>query len=203
MDSALLAGWANFYVITGSAAAAITGLMFIVITLIAQSRGRSSAQQVAAFGTPTVVHLGASFLVATILTAPWPELAGAAIALGVTGVLGALYTGLAALRMRGNREYRPVLEDWIWHVLFPLLAYGALVSTGVLLGRTARSALFGAGAATVLLILVGIHNAWDTVTYIIVEGTPVRAPERPAVVAGGGAAPAAKPRQRQRGARGR
>jgi len=33
--STLLAPWSNYYVITGSSAAALTGLMFVVITLVA------------------------------------------------------------------------------------------------------------------------------------------------------------------------
>jgi len=32
--------------------------------------------------------------------------------------------------------------------------------------------LFAIGAATVLLVLIGIHNAWDTVTYIAVAPEP-------------------------------
>ena len=30
-------------------------------------------------------------------------------------------------------------------------------------------ALFGIGAVTILLVFTGIHNAWDTVIYVVVE----------------------------------
>src|SRR2546423_8568342 len=50
-----LTTWDNFYVIVGSSAAALTGLMFVVIALVAETRQRSS-QGVSAFGTPTIVH---------------------------------------------------------------------------------------------------------------------------------------------------
>mgnify|MGYP001252826337 CR=1 FL=1 len=33
--SLVITAWSNFYVITGSSAAALTGLMFVVITLVA------------------------------------------------------------------------------------------------------------------------------------------------------------------------
>jgi hypothetical protein len=36
----------------------------------------------------------------------------------------------------------------------------------VLLGRGAEGPLFLIAAATVLLLCIGIHNAWDTVTYL-------------------------------------
>src|SRR6266568_1200331 len=67
----LLTTWGSFYVIIGSAAAALTGLMFVVITLIAGAQVRRSSGTVGAFGTPTVVHFCAALLVATILSAPW------------------------------------------------------------------------------------------------------------------------------------
>jgi hypothetical protein len=38
-----------------------------------------------------------------------------------------------------------------------------------MLGRVPSSALFGIAAAAILLLFVGIHNAWDTVTYIAMD----------------------------------
>ena len=58
-----LAAWESFYVIVGSSAAALTGLQFVVMTLIAQIRpGSSRGESISAFGTPTVVHFGAALL---------------------------------------------------------------------------------------------------------------------------------------------
>jgi hypothetical protein len=57
-----LATWQNFYVITGSAAAALTGLVFVVITLIAGARVRGSSETLGTFSTPNVVHFGAAIL---------------------------------------------------------------------------------------------------------------------------------------------
>ena len=69
-----LAAWHNFYTIIGSAAATLTGLMFVVITLIAGVRERRSSGTLGAFTTPTVVHFGAVLLVAAILSASWQAL---------------------------------------------------------------------------------------------------------------------------------
>ena len=46
--AAVLAGWESFYVITGTSAAALTGLQFIVVTLGAQMR-RGDAEANRAF----------------------------------------------------------------------------------------------------------------------------------------------------------
>ena len=113
----LLSAWQNFYVIVGSASAGIIGLMFVVITLIA-SRGRHrSGESIGAFGTPTVVHLGAALLIAAILSAPWPTLWDADLLLGICGLAGVIYIIVIFRRARRQNEYEPVLEDWLWHVL--------------------------------------------------------------------------------------
>jgi len=165
----LLTTWQNFYVIIGSSAGALTGLMFVVITLIAGSRMRRSSEPIAAFSTPNVVHFGAALLVAAILCAPWQALWNASLILGLCGLWGMTYIAKVARRARRQTDYTPVLEDWLWHTVFPLVSYTALVVAAMLLPGTPALALFVTGAATVLLLFIGIHNAWDNVTYIVIE----------------------------------
>src|SRR6266699_3494957 len=161
--------WQNFYVITGSAAAALTGLMFVVITLIARARMRRSSETVGAFGTPTVVHFCLALLVAAILSAPWQALWHAGLLLGLSGLGGVTYVVIVLRRARRQTDYQPVLEDWLWHTVFPLISYTALVVAAILLPGHPAPALFVIAAATVLLLFIGIHNAWDNVIYIALE----------------------------------
>jgi len=168
----LLTDWENFYVIVGSAAAALTGLMFVVITLVAERRNRQSTDGIAAFGTPTVVHFCASLLVAGIVSAPWRSVEPVALLLTLTGLAGIAYVFLIARRARGQVDYQPVLEDWIWHVALPFVAYLAIVVAGVQLLGNSVSATFVIAAAAALLVFIGIHNAWDSVTYLATELLP-------------------------------
>ena len=165
----LLTTWQNFYVIIGSSAGALTGLMFVVITLLAGTRMRRSSEPIAAFSTPNVVHFCAALLVASILCAPWQALWNASLILGLCGLWGMTYIAKVARRARRQTDYTPVLEDWLWHTVFPLVSYTALVVAAMLLPGTPALALFVTGAATVLLLFIGIHNAWDNVTYIVIE----------------------------------
>jgi hypothetical protein len=164
-----LSEWESFYVIVGSSGAALTGLQFVVITLVADSRRRSSMHEIGAFGTPTVVHFCAVLLISAILSAPWNRLSSVGIAIGLTGSAGLLYTTLVIRRARKQKGYKPVLEDWIWHVILPLIAYGTLVVLGFTLLGHPESWLFIIGSMALLLLFIGIHNSWDTVTYIAVE----------------------------------
>jgi hypothetical protein len=79
--------WSDFYVILGSAAAALTGLQFVVIVLAADVH-MGSETTTGAFATPTIVHFCMVLLVAAIMTAPWPERLAPAIALAVTSGVG-------------------------------------------------------------------------------------------------------------------
>jgi hypothetical protein len=162
--TALLA-WQSFYVIVGSSAAALTGLSFVVVSLVAQRRSAQSANAIAAFGTPTVVHLCAAFFVAAVLAAPWSSLTPAADVVGVSGILGVLYVFIVLLRTRRQSLYRPVLEDWIWHVIIPLAAYLTFAIGGLACGDIGATPQFAIAAGTVLLIFCGVHNSWDSVTY--------------------------------------
>ena len=159
-------GWDNFYIIIGSASAALTGLQFVVFTLVAQIPNLGSSGDVDAFGTPTIVHFAVALLISAIVCAPWPEMSQAAIALAVCGAGGIVYIAIVARRARRAR-YTPVVEDWIWHIVLPLAAYVALAAAPVVLVEDAAPrALFIVAAAAISLVFIGIHNAWDTVTYV-------------------------------------
>ena len=164
-----LARWESFYVIVGSSGAALTGLQFVVITLISDSSRPRNMAQIRAFGTPTIVHFCAALLVSAICSAPWDGLPGIAFALAICGIAGVAYALIIVRRARQPTGYTPVLEDWIWHGVLPLIAYGAIVVAAFALPRIAGTSLFVVAAAVVLLLFIGIHNAWDTVTYIAIE----------------------------------
>jgi hypothetical protein len=161
----LLVRWESFYVITGSAAAALTGLQFVVIVLGAEMN-RGSAETNRAFGTPTIVHFCTVLLIAAILSAPWPSLLGAAFILGLCGVAGLLYAALIIQTARRQTVYTPVLEDWVWHFTLPPLAYTTLLGAAIMVQSTPTVSLFVVGGTVLLLLFVGIHNAWDSVTFI-------------------------------------
>jgi hypothetical protein len=163
-----LHGWENFYVIVGSSAGALIGLQFVVITLIAGSPvGQTDAQAGDAFSTPSVVHFGVVLLLSAALCAPWDGVGAVAILWGVVGFSGIVYSVVVARRMRRQKAYRPVFEDWLFHVLLPSAAYAMLAGSAFEAQTDARAALFVVGAAALTLLFIGIHNAWDTVTHLV------------------------------------
>ena len=161
-----IAAWESFYVIIGSTAGALTGLQFVVMTLIGEAT-TARKDSVAAFGSPNVVHFCAALLVAAILSAPWNSMWGAGGAVAACGAGGVVYSIVVTRRAHRQQGYQPVLEDWVFHAILPTLAYATLFVAGVAIERSSALAMFYIGAAVLLLVFIGIHNAWDTVTYMM------------------------------------
>jgi hypothetical protein len=163
----LLKEWESFYVIVGSSAAALTGLQFVAAALIADIDAPATSGSVDAFATPTIVHFSGVLLIAAALSAPWHTTTPLAILLGIAGVAGLVYAMIIARRSRRQREYQPVFEDWLFHVILPACAYTTLIAGGYLVRMAAAAGLFVVATAVMLLLFIGIHNAWDTVTYLV------------------------------------
>jgi hypothetical protein len=166
-----LNSWQNFYMIMGTAAATLTGLMFVVTTLIAGIEAHSSTLNaaVSAFNTPTVVHFGAVLLLAGMLSAPWQTFSSLSLVLGLVGLGMVFYSIIVMRRMRRVPHYQSTLEDWLWYMVFPLLANILLIIAAFVLLGNPTPALYIVGGAMILLLLVGIRNAWDMVTFLAVE----------------------------------
>ena len=165
--------WNNFYVIVGSSAGALIGLQFVVVALIADvPRARADAQASAAFSTPSVVHFAVVLLMSAVNAAPWQGRFAIGIFWGLVGVAGIVYSLIVARRLRNQTAYRPVFEDWLFHSILPFLAYASLLGAALVVPSANRTGLFMAGAVALLLLFVGIHNAWDTATYHVLVRRP-------------------------------
>ena len=168
-----LSAWNSFYVMIGSSAAALTGLMFVVITLVSDNQRTTSDDGISTFSTPTVFHFCCALFTSALMSAPFRSLVPIAIILAVVGIGGLGYVVVIARRTSKLSSYQPDREDWCWNVLLPFLAYAvmlggaiALLGGAIALPGTAARALYAPAATALLLIFVGIHNAWDVVTFL-------------------------------------
>ena len=166
-----MSNWQNFYMLIGTAAATLTGLMFVVTTLIAgiETHVETLNAGISAFNTPTVVHFGTVLLLAGILSAPWQTFSSLGLLLGLLGLGMVFYSIIVLRRMRRVPHYQSTLEDWLWYMAFPLIANILLIVVAFVLPKNPSLALYIIGSAMMLLLLVGIRNAWDMVTFLAVE----------------------------------
>jgi len=163
-----LTEWQVFYEIVGSAAGALTGLQFVVMALISDMPMRSGEHETGeAFASPTIVHFVAVLMLAASCAVPWQSLRPAELVWVLAGFAGLIYSMIVLRRMRRQVAYQPVFEDWAFHTLLPCCAYAGLVVSALTVYAHTRGALFGIAGAALLLLYVGIHNAWDNVLFLV------------------------------------
>ena len=169
-----LNAWENFYVIVGSSAAALTGLTFIVITIAADYRRNNSPavrlKGLRAFITPTVVYFGTALWLSALMSVPGQTAASLSVCVGISGLVGLGYCCAVVYWMFGVfSDYKPFLSDWIWNAVLPPAAFALLTVAGAVGTRHTAFSLYAVGGVTVLLLFIGIHNAWDVVAWTTTE----------------------------------
>ncbi len=162
--------WESFYVLVGSAAGALIGLQFVVLTLIAERPSLRSEEGGAAFSSPVVFHFGVALFIAALMSAPWRSTHVPRVVLGGIGLCGLLYGIVIVRHMRAQTAYKPVFADWAYNVALPVVAYATLVVSAIMANSHAHEAPFGVAAAALLLLFVGIHNSWDAISYHALAG---------------------------------
>ena len=179
-DPALpLEAWANYYVIVGSSAGGLTGLTFVVIALVADAHA-VRLTGLRAFITPTIVHFGSALALSALMSVPGQSVTSLGICLGAFGFMGLIYsagTARQVYRSTTNTSYRPVAEDWIWNAILPTVTYAVLFISGLIGSVHTPIALYLAAAASMVLLIIGIHNAWDIAVWFTAERPGAQAQE--------------------------
>jgi hypothetical protein len=170
-ELSLLSNWQNFYMLMGTAAATLTGLMFVATTLLAglDTHEPIANAGIAAYNTPTVVDFCAVLLLAGILSAPWQTFSSVSLLLSLFGFGMLFYQLIVMRRMRRMPHYQTTLEDWLWYMVLPLLAHVSLIVAAFMLATNPALALYIIGLGMIVLLLVGIRNSWDNVTFLAVK----------------------------------
>ena len=160
-------GWDNFFVMAGTAAATLMGLLFVAITLGAHLSASRAARGVHVFMTPTLMRFGGVLFQSLALLVPWPSPWPLAIILILAGLTGIIYA-IVILRLLRRMDFANIdLRDSIVYGGAPALANASLTAGGIGLVIGHPFAPYAIGGAMALLLGVGIHNAWDMTLWIL------------------------------------
>ena len=164
-----IARWESFYVIVGSSAGALTGLQFVVIALQQEKLNENARHAIRAFGSPTIVHFTSVLGLAAILSMPRHTRAslGGTVLTIATGLL--LYVLWAFRKARQQDAYAPDLGDWIWHYALPSIVYVSMMIAGASAWHSPNETLTVVAAGVLGLLIIGIHNAWDSAVWIVIN----------------------------------
>lgn len=168
MDTSLLAGWENFYVIIGTSAGGLTGLTFVVIALVKDKTTIDvKPSGIRVFVTPTIVHFGGVLAFAAFMNLPHPSVLALSVVFVLAGIAGVVYSAVIGASMPGpGSVYVAVREDWVWNVIVPMVIYAGLVLSGFVIWRWHTAALYAVAGLTLALLFVGIRNAWDIAVFM-------------------------------------
>jgi hypothetical protein len=160
-----LHAWGEFYVIVGGGAAALTGLLFVVISIAPHMVSARSVKNTRAFVTPTITYFATALTVAGFMTMPSmsPDTLAALLTLG--GIAGLAYMVWIGAH-RQWREAKLDLEDWVCFVGLPIVGYLAVLAAAVEIWLDSRFGLETVAVAMLLFLLIGIRNAWDLVLFM-------------------------------------
>jgi hypothetical protein len=164
MNPLPLEDWRDFYVMIGTASGAIVGASFIVASLASGVQERAIGMR--GFISPTAVHLATVLVSSAILTVPKISPLGVALLLGTAGAVGTIYALIVVARIW---RMKLGLEDWCFYALLPVIAYGAIAAAAAMIVLRVDSPLYVLAAALILLLIVGMRNAWDMATFLIMR----------------------------------
>jgi len=173
----MLAGWDNYFMMMGGAAASLIGLLFVVITLTAGFERANAERGQALYMTPTMVNFAVVFAIASVAEMPRlpaPAFATlASLALGL-GLLNAIRSSVGIARPRPGAP-KPHWSDLWMYGIGPGLLHVLGLAFCILILRGAAWAPPSLAGLLLVLLMVGVRNAWDLITAI----APLRALNSP------------------------
>ena len=160
-------GWGEFYLLAGSAAAVLIGLIFVVVTLMSD-RPRSSVLSGSRLYMGPVV-LQVTFVLVLSAAALIPEISPTKFAaVGASVSVWGLVRGLISIRgiraLTGNDK--PHWTDVWFYGAIPSLLYAILGVVSFAAWRELSWATQGVAAVITAWLLLSIRNEWDLVTWL-------------------------------------
>jgi hypothetical protein len=159
--------WSSFYQLTGEAAATLIGLLFVIVSL-SESRDRSSLLRAASiYLTPTALHFAIVITISATAVARF-RLGVQIVIVGIaalTGLGNGVWACLGMSRLTPGAAPPHWSDFWLYGAAPTALYLGLCVDT-VALGMRTGWACAATAITLLALLLLGIRNAWDLVTWM-------------------------------------
>ena len=163
-----MANWSEFYFLCGSAAAGLTGLMFIAITFGSRLITQDKLAYAEAFFSPICDHFIQVFLLCAVALVPiaGSVTLGSAILLVTVWRFGQLAQTWRLTRVAAAETPDIEQSDWVLGIYLPAAVYALFVSAAVcyLIGSPAGPALFA--ISLLCLLVIARRRAWEMLLWI-------------------------------------
>lgn len=162
-------GWDNFFVLLGTAAGGLIGLLFVVITLTSGLDRDRALRASGIYMTPNVVHFAVTLVMSALVLAPRISTRVDALILGGAALAGLANAVRTCLGIRAFSQEPGTSLHWSdlpAYGFAPGLLYVLLVGVAAAVWVGAAFAPFALAGLLMILMLLAIRNAWDLITWI-------------------------------------
>jgi hypothetical protein len=159
--------WDNFYLMIGSAAGALIGLLFVVVTLTTNLGRDKAARGQQLYMTPIVFHLGVILVLSAVTAVPDLDAPVTGTLVAVAALMGLAYAGFVTSQIGRRKTPEPPHWSDVWcYGVAPGVVYLGLLAAALAIGTARTFADYTIAATLVTLLVVSIRNAWDLVTFL-------------------------------------
>jgi hypothetical protein len=163
--------WHDFYLLTGGAAATLSGLMFVAVTFGAGLVRHDELEGARAFIDPPLFHFVHVIITACLFVMPTMT----------AGVLGVVMLGGAGMRLlslvwiyrqfrRAHRMHGDLdTSDWVMGIGLPAVAFVAIIVAAIGLVTGHGGAFTILAVATLAVLVIGLRSAWELMLWLITE----------------------------------
>jgi hypothetical protein len=165
-------GWENFYFLIGSAGVGLIGLLVVVVTLTAGFDRSKALIGSSLYMTPTALEFGMVLALSAVALAPGLPAGAVAAIFGLAALIGLAHAARSCLGIADRKSGMdpPHWSDFWLYGGAPLAIYGGLGAAAIGLWLGAGWAVDALAAFLLALLLLGMRNAWDLVTWIAPRG---------------------------------
>jgi hypothetical protein len=156
--------WREFYLLVGTAAAALVALLFVAASIGAGFLSAERSSKTRTYMSPVVLHFTAVLFASILGLVPSHNPTSFGLLIAAGALAAATYAIVIVTRVLKDDTID--LADRLAYGISPLIGYAAgLVAAGLFLIDSHRAPEVLAGAL-VWLLIVNIRNAWDLMLFL-------------------------------------
>lgn len=173
----LMRGWRDFYSLIGTAAATLVALLFVAASIGATTYREEHRAPLSSFLTPTVAHFSTILFAALFTCVPSLSWRGFGALIAAGALAGLAYSGRVFFLVVVKRKFKVDVDDRLFYAAIPMIAYLVLLAAAALIFAQSPLGADLVAAALLILLLVGIRNAWDMTFWTATRSSSARPPE--------------------------
>jgi hypothetical protein len=155
----ILEHWNEFYLLIGTAAAALVALLFVAASIGAGLITRSPHGPTRTYMSPIAFHFTSALFVSAAALVPSHTRLTLGALVGLNAVAGAIYAAFVLRRLFIDNIAD--IADRFCYGIIPLCAYAAGLAAAYLIFHGSAHAPEFLAATVLVLLIVNIRNAWD------------------------------------------